>query len=592
MSYRLIEARFQMLDEAVARLDKSKHTKLNASVGLRGSVRINPHDVATWIRPSHPRSSTSIAPPSSSSSSDSSSPVTLISPAGPSFNQSTHDVHLTLRRSTLLSRQAKPDVHPLIVHRAPASHDWGHPHDEYDDDDDGCLAPVDPKEAKVHRVAHDTWECINTEIQASTVLTPGHPSRLVKSATAARSQGATRSHRRTGHPAINYESTVDENEQRGLHIVPEAATHSSSSAADNQRQQPHRHDPHQPVGRPITRGRLVRQPWMRHPDTSRRNWFTHSDQHHHHGPTSVSTHGDSTTTAGSSKNRRHRPTTASPGQSSSASLRPQPPRGSDDPAYYYLEIRLEHATSLAGWTFRVIVTDTTHPSQPAALFNRMQCNASNCIVFDKDPPIPSTWPSSSKKKHVKTTATEPILRSTIFDPTRYFDHVSQPIDLYGHSLRIQVVSEGPVQKTIVDTMVHFTDANNGAALSADELLQVLGGSKPPPLVVDDKTPEEAPPSTHDNSEYIYRNHFEAVYATDVMPSTSANKVHEVMAEKTPAPISTGTMANDVEGKKRELQRMRESMMVRWTSDGSPSWSLHVGRHASGAAAAIVAPLTA
>ncbi|KAF0712843.1 hypothetical protein AaE_011941, partial [Aphanomyces astaci] len=217
-------------------------------------------------------------------------------------------------------------------------------------------------------------------------------------------------------------------------------------------------------------------------------------------------------------------------QSSSASLRPQPPRGSDDPAYYYLEIRLEHATSLAGWTFRVIVTDTTHPSQPAALFNRMQCNASNCIVFDKDPPIPSTWPSSSKKKHAKTTATEPILRSTIFDPTRYFDHVRQPIDvrciglLYGHSLRIQVVSEGPVQKTIVDTMVHFTDANNdcggwvclnrcvGAALSADELLQVLGGSKPPPLVVDDKTPTEAPPSTHDNSEYIYRNHFESVYA--------------------------------------------------------------------------------
>ncbi|RLN99287.1 hypothetical protein DYB28_009453 [Aphanomyces astaci] len=219
MSYRLIEARFQMLDEAVARLDKSKHTKLNASVGLRGSVRINPHDVATWIRPSHPRSSTSIAPPSSSTSSDSSSPATLISATGPSFNQSTHDVHLTLRRSTLLSRQAKPDVHPLIVHRAPASHDWGHPHDEYDDDDDGCLAPVDPKEAKVHRVAHDTWEC----------------------------------------------------------------------------------------------------------------------------------------------------------------------------------------------------------------------NASNCIVFDKDPPIPSTWPSSSKKKHAKTTATEPILRSTIFDPTRYFDHVRQPIDVRYHA---------------------------------------------------------------------------------------------------------------------------------------------------------------
>ncbi|KAG9414151.1 hypothetical protein AC1031_013361 [Aphanomyces cochlioides] len=204
--------------------------------------------------------------------------------------------------------------------------------------------------------------------------------------------------------------------------------------------------------------------------------------------------------------------------------------GSSDPAYYFLEIRLEHSSSLSGWTFRVIVTDTSVESHPVVLFSGMQCDKSNCIVF-----------GDSKS----------TLRPTIFDPMQYFDHAKQPQDMYGHTLHIQVISDYPVQKTIVDTTVHFANANVAPPLTTEQVLDLLQVDK---LHVDDKNGSvevEPPPSTHDNSEYIYEHHFE-----QMLPTSSSNvEVADTIIMENEANLS------DIDKKKRQLQRMRESMKV-------------------------------
>ncbi|CAK4146852.1 unnamed protein product [Aphanomyces euteiches] len=158
----------------------------------------------------------------------------------------------------------------------------------------------------------------------------------------------------------------------------------------------------------------------------------------------------------------------------------------------------------------------------------MQCDESNCIVF-----------GDSKS----------TLRPTIFDPMQYFDHAKQPQDMYGHTLHIQVISEYPVQKTIVDTTVHFANANVAPPLTAEQVLDLLQVDK---LHVDDKNDSvqvEPPPSTHDNSEYIYEHHFE-----QMLPTSSSN----VEVADTIILENEGNLS-DIDKKKRQLQRMRESM---------------------------------
>ncbi|ETV95273.1 hypothetical protein H310_11175 [Aphanomyces invadans] len=556
MSYRLIEARFQILDEAVARLERSKSTKLNASARLRGAVRINPQDVATWMKPNRPRSSSCAAAPPSSESTPSTATTSGGDCSAPSYNQTSHDVHLHLRRSTLLSRQAKREIHPLIVRPAPATHDWGHPHQENYQHIQENDVMVDPKEAMVHRAAHDTWEHINQDIHASTGIdvfaATTSPTRHVKAAPAASPPTRQPTSAALATPALPRSPMSARTRRNPADGIDGHDEHSDDEghAYTGQRTQPGNNNSglprHQHRSPTRARGRLVSQSRIVQPPSTPRDWFSRHEPQKTAAACAEMPHS----------NRRRRDTKLRRQTGTSpSSAPPHPPRGSDDPAYYYLEIRLEHATSLAGWTFRVIVTDTTHPLQPVALFNHMQCDTSNCIVFNKPPPT-----AAGKKTKNYPASTEPMLRATIFDPMRYFDHVCRPGDLYGHALRIQVVSEWPVQKTIVDTMVHFTDTHNGPTLSAEELLHTLHGNKPQPIVVDDGAPTEAPPSTHDMSEYIYRNHFEAVYGTDTTENSSKTPLPEkVVPDKKPATVPV-IHANDMEAKKRELQRIRETMM--------------------------------
>ncbi|CAK4150278.1 unnamed protein product [Aphanomyces euteiches] len=121
--------------------------------------------------------------------------------------------------------------------------------------------------------------------------------------------------------------------------------------------------------------------------------------------------------------------------------------------------------------------------------------------------------------------------------------------MYGHTLHIQVISEYPVQKTIVDTTVHFANANVAPPLTAEQVLDLLQVDK---LHVDDKNDSvqvEPPPSTHDNSEYIYEHHFE-----QMLPTSSSN----VEVADTIILENEGNLS-DIDKKKRQLQRMRESM---------------------------------
>ncbi|KDO25786.1 hypothetical protein SPRG_09082, partial [Saprolegnia parasitica CBS 223.65] len=186
-----------------------------------------------------------------------------------------------------------------------------------------------------------------------------------------------------------------------------------------------------------------------------------------------------------------------------------------DACFYLLEIRLEHSSSLAGWTFRVIVTDITATDRPHILISNMTCNEAHCILF-LDP---------STKAF-----------TTLFNPLLYFDHVTSPIELYDHSLHIQVISESPIQKPIVDTYVHYT-------VGPDDTTP-LPDLEPLQLELDATIP--APPcSTLDNSAYIYANHFEARTASS--------------PTKPIAPLIQKAPQTPLEARKNELQRMRQSM---------------------------------
>ncbi|KAG9414152.1 hypothetical protein AC1031_013362 [Aphanomyces cochlioides] len=165
MSYRMIEARFQMLDEVVAQMEKSRgRTRLDASVGLRDAVRVHPTHVASWNKPK-PR----LMSPRLANSHSSSSRALLLE-----VNQTTHDpsIHISKRRITLQTRQTH-ELGALVIKPPPAFHNWGH------DQNDECTR--DPKEIQVHDVVDATWKRIDQAIADQTNMTVSKPVMVLNS---------------------------------------------------------------------------------------------------------------------------------------------------------------------------------------------------------------------------------------------------------------------------------------------------------------------------------------------------------------------------------------------------------------------------
>ncbi|KAF0690397.1 Aste57867_18232 [Aphanomyces stellatus] len=496
MSYRIIEARFQMLDEAIARLEKSKYTKFDASVNLRGAVRVNPQDVATWIKPMRPTT----CPPSGGST-----VTTTTTVVSESANQVAHDLFLARRRTTLQVHAPK-EAPPLVMDAPPTFQEWGR----------GREVLRDPKEVKMHHVAEETWanieRCISLATTGTAIAASGSRKRLSRSVSSTRvsSSQAKLEGNNQMHMATRASRTTNAHPSSSLNVV--------DQANDNCEPCPMvKRPPSSDGGVRPSRGRLLSRSSGLKLQTARKNWFGRTDE-----PSQAPLR---TKAAKAAKAKLEKPSTP---EETPAAIE----HGSSDPAYYYLEIRLEHSSSLKGWRFRVLVTDTTAPAQPMLVFNGMECDATNCILFGE---------------------TSETLRPTIFDPMRYFAHVEKPLDMYGHSLHIQVISEWPVQKTIVDTFIHFVDANAAPPPDAEKLLEMLQVDKL--KVIEDGTAKgDAPPSTHDNSDYIYQNHFDCNENTpSEMDAADAAIVLPEIPPDNAAPLS------EIELKKRELQRMRESM---------------------------------
>lgn len=48
----------------------------------------------------------------------------------------------------------------------------------------------------------------------------------------------------------------------------------------------------------------------------------------------------------------------------------------DDPAFYYLELRLEHPESLSAWLFHAVFTDLSVPSRPSVVLDELRVSVS------------------------------------------------------------------------------------------------------------------------------------------------------------------------------------------------------------------------
>ena len=103
--------------------------------------------------------------------------------------------------------------------------------------------------------------------------------------------------------------------------------------------------------------------------------------------------------------------------------------------YYYIHVRILHddESSLNGWRYDVTITDITFPECPIkSVFKKLRANSSMNIVF-KEP------------------------NNCIFSPAEALDWVRNPIDLYLHTLHVEVHAVIPAKTKIVDTLVFFGD---------------------------------------------------------------------------------------------------------------------------------------
>ncbi|TMW60093.1 hypothetical protein Poli38472_000135 [Pythium oligandrum] len=109
----------------------------------------------------------------------------------------------------------------------------------------------------------------------------------------------------------------------------------------------------------------------------------------------------------------------------------------DVKSFYYLEVRLEHSAPLSNWRFRVVFTDLSVVSRPSVTVDNVPVNAENCLLF--------TTPNDRGT----------VVITTYFDSVTHFPHIRKPRELYGHCIRILVHSISPVQRVVIDTLVHF-----------------------------------------------------------------------------------------------------------------------------------------
>eukprot|EP01062_Namystynia_karyoxenos_P021301 TRINITY_DN18096_c0_g1_i1.p1 TRINITY_DN18096_c0_g1~~TRINITY_DN18096_c0_g1_i1.p1 ORF type:complete len:641 (+),score=163.96 TRINITY_DN18096_c0_g1_i1:79-1923(+) len=102
--------------------------------------------------------------------------------------------------------------------------------------------------------------------------------------------------------------------------------------------------------------------------------------------------------------------------------------------YYYLHVRIMHSnTKLQRWRFDVKVTDVTFPECPLSqTFECLRLNPTMHVVF-REP------------------------NDCILSPVDDLPWVRRPVDLYRHTLRVEVTGVSPQKSKVVDTLVYYGD---------------------------------------------------------------------------------------------------------------------------------------
>lgn len=101
--------------------------------------------------------------------------------------------------------------------------------------------------------------------------------------------------------------------------------------------------------------------------------------------------------------------------------------------FYHLQIKIVHAvTAIENWEFAVFVTDVTNPDvTPKHQFRNLRVNHNRYLIFH--PPY-----------------------NIVFSAVDDLPFVTVPENLYGHTLRIEVIATFPVEsRKVVDTIVRF-----------------------------------------------------------------------------------------------------------------------------------------
>ncbi|OQS03030.1 hypothetical protein THRCLA_04655 [Thraustotheca clavata] len=417
LSYPIIEARFQLLDASLAQMNRARYTRLNASDSLREMVKEH--------RKSNKRIQCGNARKNQRET---------------NCNQIEARIN-NAQRPCNVQRPCKENIHrSLGITTPPDFPMWGQ----------SMQKVCDKNEAQIHAAAQESWQ-----------------TRVEK----AKSAGYTRPTEADTNPS---QGLIPQNESRVDLSKPttEPWTHTGTLRI-----------PERP---PVRQSKSIQKPAPNrrircHSATTcskvKRNWFD-NEKPPQRCPVKPLI-----------PSKPQEPKTSPTPPSTSPKVEPIPLNDSnemDEPkvddyhseAFYHLEIRLEHSSSLSGWCFRVIIADITATDRPRILLSNMKCDENHCILF--------TNPSTK-------------VTTTTFNPLEYFDHISKPIELYRHTLHIQVISELPVQKPIVDTYVHYTTGNDNEIPIDLEPLNLESEASTPPC------------STLNNSAYVYANHFDLRY---------------------------------------------------------------------------------
>eukprot|EP01062_Namystynia_karyoxenos_P015412 TRINITY_DN15586_c0_g1_i2.p1 TRINITY_DN15586_c0_g1~~TRINITY_DN15586_c0_g1_i2.p1 ORF type:complete len:666 (+),score=99.32 TRINITY_DN15586_c0_g1_i2:63-2060(+) len=113
--------------------------------------------------------------------------------------------------------------------------------------------------------------------------------------------------------------------------------------------------------------------------------------------------------------------------------------------YYFLHVRIVHSIeAIHQWVFDVRVSDATDPS-----------SARSC-----------TFPGLRVSPTLHVVFAEP--NECVLSPVDELPWVNRPEDLWGRSLRVEVIGVRPYRTTVVDTTVHYGDEEDASAAPAGE----------------------------------------------------------------------------------------------------------------------------